>query len=209
MTNTTLERQAPLLSTMTPFEQELARTLGEDPVEELRTFLHNQLALHHVHSDQVRQIYQQCITLHQSSVSKRGRALEDAVAQLFVSCDIPYLRQACVNRDGKIIRAKKGHHRHDFVIQARVGDMLHNKIVVSCKTSLRERFLQDANVPCHKLFMVTMDSSSLGKLEALQTEHRIHLILVPSKNMTSSMIPTEHTVDYMLRFIQTYLGQSV
>lgn len=180
-------------------QSQVRKTVDIDPVTELTRFLQDQLALRDViQKDHAHMIYQKCIALHQSAVSRRGKALETHVANLFQEKQIPFMPQACVNRDGIIVPPTKGLHRHDFVIDAQMGDCIHEKIVVSCKTSLRERYLQDANVQCKTLYMVTMDPSALRKTDTFLTEHKIHLIYIP-KDGNKGTKSTE--ISYMLEQI--------
>lgn len=142
------------------------------PVEELRKFLRTKP------KPCARDIYKKSVSLHQSSLSTGGRHLEEAVARVFDAHGVQYLPQACVNGDGDIIKARKGYHRHDFVIDGTIGDNIRDRIIVSCKVSLRERFLQDSKVPCKRLFLVTLDEKALQKADIIKKEHNIDLIIV-------------------------------
>lgn len=154
-----------------------------DPLHELDTFLTDKLKLELPKDDvkkhqTLREIYQKCVSLHQSSISRKGKALENAIAHILERENIPFLAQACVDKDGNIIPGKVGHHRHDFVVKGVMGENIKDKIIISCKTSLRERFLQDANVCCKKLFMITYDPHAEAKKETLKEQHNIEIVTI-------------------------------
>jgi hypothetical protein len=162
-----------------------------DPVQELDTFLTEKLNLELPIKDRterdyaLREIYKKCISLHQSNIVKKGKALENAIAHMLQKEKIPYLAQACVDKDGNIIAGKLGHHRHDFVVGGAIGQNIADKIVISCKTSLRERFLQDANLTCKRLFMVTYDPQGEVKKEALKEQHNIEVVVIKNNDTSA------------------------
>lgn len=124
-----------------------------------------------------RDIYARAISMHQSALSRRGRALEDAIAGVLRRAHVPFMRQGCV-RDGYIVKPARGVHRHDFIIGGAIGEEIANKCIISCKVSLRERFLQDAHVPCKKLFMVTLDTKALKYRDDYSKQYSIDIIVV-------------------------------
>lgn len=121
-----------------------------------------------------KKIYETCISIHQKNNNTKGRNLENIVSSILDNSDIPYLRQATADNNGIIIPGR----RFDFVIDAKYGDRLKDKIILSCKRSLRERFLQDANIQCNKLFMITMDHKNTNYRNKLLKNHGIDLIVI-------------------------------
>ncbi len=126
---------------------------------------------------QAESVYKMAVSIHQSRCSRSGRDLENAIGTLLKIHHIPYITQACIHpTNGTIVPCARGLHRHDIIIDAAIGDAIENKIIVSCKVSLRERFLQDANVSCKRLYMVTNDDRAMKKKDELRTIHNIHLV---------------------------------
>lgn len=125
-------------------------------------------------------IYTTCIGINQQHRAKKGKLLEKCIEDVLKENDIPYLSQAVVDTSG-VIHAmrgkKKGVHVHDFVINAAFGDSIEDKIILSCKTSLRERWRQDANIQCAKMYMITMDACSKHIMSSLK-ENNIELVVI-------------------------------
>lgn len=143
-----------------------------EPVKNLRRFLKEKPA------PSPQAIYERSVSLHQSSLSKSGKCLEDAFSRVLDSHGIEYMTQACVDGNGEIIPKRSGHRIHDFVINGALGKNIEDLTIISCKMSLRERFLQDSNIPCRRLFLVTLDKTALKKEALLLKNHNIHLVLV-------------------------------
>lgn len=125
-------------------------------------------------------IYKTCVSMNQQSRSNKGKLLEQCIEDVLKARQIPYLPQVTVDTTGIIHKSrgqKKGVHVHDFVIDAQVGDSIRDKIVLSCKTSLRERWRQDANVQCAKMYMITMEMCSKHVMASLK-ENKIALVIV-------------------------------
>ena len=122
-----------------------------EPVKNLRRFLKEKPA------PSPQAIYERSVSLHQSSLSKSG---------------------TCVDGNGEIIPKRSGHRIHDFVINGALGKNIEDLTIISCKMSLRERFLQDSNIPCRRLFLVTLDKTALKKEALLLKNHNLHLVLV-------------------------------
>lgn len=125
-----------------------------------------------------KKIYETCISIHQKNNHTKGHNLENVISEMLDAYGISYKRQATIDQDGIIIPTNKNGRRYDFIIDARYGDALSQKIVLSCKRSLRERFMQDANIPCKKLYMITMEQKNTKFVDRLRTEFGIHLIMV-------------------------------
>ena len=122
-------------------------------------------------------VYAKCVSIHQSHNSTNGSFLEKIIEDLLTARGIPFLRQ--VSDQGGVISAKKRGCVHDIIIDAKLGDSLKDKIVISCKTSLRERYKQDGHLLAKEVCMVTFDHPrtldkygvnivSIGKDDALE-----------------------------------------
>lgn len=187
---------------------------SQSPVTELAEYMKTKFGLYDVSHSQIEDLYNKCISIRQRAVTTKGKALENAIACLLDREKIPYLAQACVNKKHQIIAPAKGYHRHDFIIDAAIGDSYHDKIIISCKTSLRERFLQDANISCKKLFMITMDPKANSKLDLLESQHKIAIIYISDEKQKNKVICESATesaenraepLDEMLDYIKTML----
>lgn len=97
------------------------------------------------HDDEgIMSVYQKCISIHQ--VKNGIPILETALKKFLCEHNIPYQEQVSINNEGCIIgfNTKKAQHRIDFVIgRITVGDSIQKHMVLSCKTSCRERWKQD------------------------------------------------------------------
>ncbi len=156
-----MARANPIATTLLP---NLRRMLPRDVINE--EIAHN--------------VYKTCVSLNQKYRTQKGKLLEKCIEDVLKENDIPYLSQATVDTAGVIhaLRGKrKGVHVHDFIIDASFGDTIDNKIIISCKTSLRERWRQDANVKCAKMYMVTMDTCSNHIMTSLQ-ENNVTLVVI-------------------------------
>ena len=107
-------------------------------------------------------LYNKCNGIAQSRRTRRGKMFEAVLEEMLKDRGIPFLKQVSHNADGIITASKRG-TVHDIIVNAQLGDALSEKIIVSCKASLRERYKQDANLPCRKLFMVTLDKVPQAK----------------------------------------------
>ena len=101
------------------------------------------------------ELFDKAVSVHQSGMSRRGRILEEIIEGLLRQRGVPFLTQ--VSDQSGIISPKKRGFVHDIIIDANLGDKLEDKIIVSCKTSIRERYKQDKNLKCKKLYLVTME----------------------------------------------------
>lgn len=146
------------------------------PLQKLRDFLWNECRAR-VNETQVQTLYNLAVSIHQSKCSRSGKDLETRIEQLLQLHNIPFIKQACVHPiEHTIVPPGRGLHRHDIILNAAIGDSIRDKIIISCKVSLRERFLQDSKVPCRRLFMVTSDTRAMKKKDELRTIHDIHLV---------------------------------
>lgn len=114
-------------------------------VHELRTHLP---VLDEIEDIAIVQLYEKCISLRQKQIRHNGMNLENIVKCILTENNIPFREQVEIDHDGIIVgfgkKSKKCFHVVDFVI----GDVSRNVsickyIVVSCKTTCRERWTQD------------------------------------------------------------------
>lgn len=95
-------------------------------------------------------LYEKSISIHQSKNQSNGDFLEnDILVGILDKNNIQYKKQVTIDTNGIIIgfNIKKGkcYHIIDFVIgnNIEIGKSIKNFIVISCKTTCRERWTQD------------------------------------------------------------------
>jgi hypothetical protein len=95
-------------------------------------------------------IYNKSISIHQSKIQGNGSFLEkDIVVKILDKNNILYKQQVTINNNGIIegfnVKKKKCYHIIDFVIGENIdiGKSIIDFIVLSCKTTCRERWTQD------------------------------------------------------------------
>ena len=132
-----------------------------------------------------KEVYDKSVSIHNSAISRNGRALEKIIEKFLYDRNIPFLPQAAYDERG-VIKKVKEWAVHDIIIDAKVGDNIENKVIISCKTSLRERWKQDETAAreCKSLYLVTFNKPikslakyikagitlvSIGHLDALET----------------------------------------
>ena len=100
--------------------------------------------------DELLQLYNKSISIHQSKIQGNGDFLEnDILVGVLDKNNISYKKQVTINNSGIIVgfNKKKGkcYHIIDFVVgeNIEVGKSITDYKVVSCKTTCRERWTQD------------------------------------------------------------------
>ena len=93
-------------------------------------------------------IYNMCQSTTQSLRSKTGRTFEDIIERLFIKYNISFDKQIHITPDGYLINTKQnGCHSIDFIVPKPKSYPLLIKDFegefISCKTTVRERYLQD------------------------------------------------------------------
>ena len=95
-------------------------------------------------------LYNKSISIHQSKIQKNGNFLENDILCNFLNhYKINYKKQVTINKNGIIVgfnqKKQKCYHIIDFVIgkNIEVGKSILDFIVISCKTTCRERWTQD------------------------------------------------------------------
>jgi hypothetical protein len=96
------------------------------------------------------QLYNKSISIHQSKIQGNGNFLENHIlVDMLNHYHIPYKQQVTIDKTGKIVgfnhKRKKCYHILDFVVgeNIEIGKSIMDYIVISCKTTCRERWTQD------------------------------------------------------------------
>jgi|LauGreDrversion4_2_1035121.scaffolds.fasta_scaffold51168_2 hypothetical protein len=112
----------------------------------------------HLPKDIYLDIFNKCISIHQSNNQSNGSFLENEVASELSEKNIPFRKQVIINKDGSIIgfneknnkktsneKKSKCYHIVDFVIgdNININTSITEYKVISCKTTCRERWTQD------------------------------------------------------------------
>ena len=133
------------------------------------------------------QIYDDCFSLRQSLIGSKGSGgfWERAAERLF--SDFGMKRQVHIKSNGTIIESV-GHHIVDIVLgNPVVGDNISNYIVISCKTSAKDRWAQDMwsliHVPKLYVLMVVTDDYPCSEKFG-ESEIRKLYTLTPKKTDT-------------------------
>lgn len=93
--------------------------------------------------------YKKAVSVHQSCICNNGKALENFCEKILRDGNIPFRSQVVIDHNGVIIlnckkADKKLHHILDIVVgDVKDGDTIQNYVVISCKTTCRERWTQD------------------------------------------------------------------
>lgn len=149
-------------------------------------------------------VYKMCVGINQKYRAQKGKLLEKCIEDVLKENNIPYLSQVTVDPAGVIhaLRGKcKGIHIHDFIVNASFGDTIDDKIIISCKTSLRERWRQDANVKCAKMYMITMDVCSKHVMESLE-QNNVALVVIGNTGPSVAGISLETCVQEIEEYIR-------
>ena len=95
-------------------------------------------------------LYNMSISIHQRKIQRNGNFLEDHIlVNILDKNKIGYRKQVTINKSGTIVgfntKSNKCYHIIDFVIgeDIKVGNLISEYIVISCKTTCRERWTQD------------------------------------------------------------------
>ena len=97
--------------------------------------------------DVLLKIYTTSVSIRQSNVQKRGADLEKVIETLLEHSNIPFKSQVVIDKTGYIVDGMKScHHKLDIVVgfDIKPGKFIGECIVLSCKTSSRERWTQDS-----------------------------------------------------------------
>jgi hypothetical protein len=103
-----------------------------------------------VAKDKILDVYNKCVSIHQSKKQKNGNFLENHIlVSMLEKHKVFYKKQVTINSSGNIVgfdeKRKKCYHIVDFVLgeHIEVGTSITAYNVISCKTTCRERWTQD------------------------------------------------------------------
>ena len=124
-------------------------------------------------------LYDTSIHLRQIMVNSSGLCLENCISNVLRSHCIPYRQQVTINHDGKIVKTNKGKNRLsvvDFIITCcERYDSINDHIMLSCKTTCRERWTQDNWTLTHqpsKYILITCSNDYPGSERFGESEKR-------------------------------------
>ena len=96
------------------------------------------------------QIYQRSVSFHQANKQRSGMLLEESVLNILRAHCIPFKQQVVINENGFITNNREDcYYMIDIVVGLSVkpGDHISQHIVLSCKTTCRERDGNRTNGP--------------------------------------------------------------
>ena len=108
-------------------------------------------------------MYPVCQSITQSLRSQAGTTLEKYTEKALLALDISFGKQVIVMNNMVCHKkpAKEGYHILDFIVpKPKNGDDLKGFVNISCKTILRERFMQDSHILTKKTILVTHDKNN-------------------------------------------------
>jgi hypothetical protein len=103
---------------------------------------------HQIDNDTLYAIYKKSISIRQSNLVKNGSVLEYSIERFLTEHNIGHKSQVTIDKNGVIVgfgTKQKCHHIIDFVVGQNIliNDNIDQHIVLSCKTTCRERWTQD------------------------------------------------------------------
>jgi len=141
--------------------------------------------LNDVCDDDIISLFDKCISLRQTNIQHNGCNLEMIVKDILRSNNISFNEQVEIDKNGVIIgighKTKKCFHIIDFVIgDIKISDNIQNYVVLSCKTTCRERWTQDnwsINLPPTKYILITISDDYPPSSRFQENERRKILTL--------------------------------
>uniref|UniRef100_A0A6C0H6A6 Uncharacterized protein n=1 Tax=viral metagenome TaxID=1070528 RepID=A0A6C0H6A6_9ZZZZ len=155
------------------------------------------------------ELYNKSISMHQSNIQGNGDFLENnIVVSELTKHNIPFKRHVTISKDGIIIgfnkKKSKCYHIIDFVIgnNIEVGKSITEYIVVSCKTTCRERWTQDdwsfTYIPS-KYILLTISNDYPSSVRFRETEQRKIITCFPkSKDDRTFKLSFEDLIDEVI-----------
>lgn len=138
------------------------------------------------------QLYNKSISMHQHNIQKSGNFLENEILKdMLDNNNINYKKQVTINKSGIIIgfniKHTKCYHIIDFVIgdDIDIGKTILEYIVISCKSSCRERWTQDNWSYEYKpklYILLTITSDYPTSMRFREDVHRKIITCNPKKN---------------------------
>jgi len=156
--------------------------------------------------DELLQLYNKSISIHQSKIQGNGDFLEnDILVGVLDKNNISYKKQVTINNSGIIVgfNKKKGkcYHIIDFVIgeNIEVGKSITDYKVVSCKTTCRERWTQDdwsyTFAPTLYILLTISDDYPLSQRFREDTKRKIITCLPKKKDDRLFKLNFENLID--------------
>lgn len=141
----------------------------------------------------LRSIYKKCISIKQGSVCETGKWLEQSICNILKDNNINYKTQVSVDEFGDItgfdVVGNKRIHMSiiDIVVGSNIeiGTNISSHIVISCKVSCRERWLQDCwtfNIKPKKYILVTLSNDYPASERFKESKTRFILTSNPKKS---------------------------
>lgn len=144
-----------------------------------------------LNDDEIVAICKDCSSWRQSVISCKGSMFEKCIESMFLEEGIPFVKQVVIDHDGNIVskgvqrRRQRCYHVVDFIIGDKLGsDKIEDFIVVSVKTTCRERWTQDDWTLKHypkKYLLVTLSNDYPSSLRFKESEKRKILTMCPKK----------------------------
>ena len=153
----------------------------------------------------VKFLYNMFMSISQARKSSAGRTFEKTIEKIHSDNGIITLNQKWVDSDGLIYddKPKKSVHKHDCLIPFGNSNNICDMIVVSKKTSLRERFRQDldSTTSCKKVIFITRETPSSGAIKSIIGYNCV--LVYPHAPLTDSTWSCEEYILRMKHFQQT------
>jgi hypothetical protein len=155
------------------------------------------------------QLYSTSISLRQSKVQRHGESLENEIVAPILR-GLPYHQQVVIDSEGKIAGSKQNcYHIVDFVIGEGVepGKSITDFIVLSCKTTCRDRWTQDAWTLTYspKLYILVTVSDDYPPAERFREDEKRKIVSCFCKRKDDRKYP--YTFDDLLPAIQAALTE--
>ena len=113
-----------------------------------------------------------CMSIFQSRKVRAGNSFENAITNIHKMAGINAKYQIWVDSSGDIHEKKPKHsvHKHDCLIAHKESTNIKDMIVISIKTTLRERFREDLDsvTKCKKVIFLTREIPEQGHIDTLK-----------------------------------------
>lgn len=158
------------------------------PFEETKSL---SLSLHpDNYTEFLEKMFDEVISLRQSRVSKDGSWFEKQISEILRENNISFKEQVNINKHGIIVKERKNIKRVDFVIPSpEIGTHISEYIVLSCKTSSKERQAQDdwfksLHTKPFKFIFLTLADDYPSPVKFCESSNRKIITTCPKQNDT-------------------------
>ena len=128
----------------------IIQKIEENKKTKIKKIIEELKCIHPLSDNLLIELYNKSISLHQYNIQKNGAFLEkDIIISELTSHNIQFKYQVTISKNGIIVgfnqKKNKCYHIIDFVIgnDIEIGKSITEYIVLSCKTTCRERWVQD------------------------------------------------------------------